>query len=165
HCLFTMGLGSGDYNNLAFDDADLVISCGYDLVEYAPSAWNRTNKDTKKIIHIDFMPAEVDRDYMPTLEVISDLADALWQINELLEERFGGKLPLFDLGARAVLRKTMADDFVAEKDDESFPMKLQRVLHEVREFMGGVMISCCRMLAPTKCGLHATINVRCPILA
>jgi acetolactate synthase I/II/III large subunit len=32
HCLFTMGLGSGDYNNLAFDDADLVISCGYDLV-------------------------------------------------------------------------------------------------------------------------------------
>ena len=25
HCLFTMGLGSGDYNNLAFDDADLVI--------------------------------------------------------------------------------------------------------------------------------------------
>jgi acetolactate synthase-1/2/3 large subunit len=165
HCLFTMGLGSGDYDNLAFDDADLVISCGYDLVEYAPSAWNRTNKDTKKIIHIDFMPAEVDRDYMPTLEVISDLADALWQINELLEERFGGKLPLFDLGARAVLRKTMADDFVAEKDDESFPMKPQRVLHEVREFMGGVMISCCRMLAPTKCGLHATINVRCPILA
>ncbi|MDA0656371.1 MAG: thiamine pyrophosphate-dependent enzyme, partial [Proteobacteria bacterium] len=136
HCLFTMGLGSGDYNNLAFDDADLVISCGYDLVEYAPSAWNRLNKDTKKIIHIDFTPAEVDRDYMPTLEVISDLADALWQINELLEERFGGTLPLFDLNARATLRKTMADDFVAEKDDESFPMKPQRVLHEVRQFMG-----------------------------
>ena len=49
HCLYTMGLGMGDYNNLAFDTADLVISCGYDLVEYAPKAWNRANKDGKKI--------------------------------------------------------------------------------------------------------------------
>ena len=52
HCLYTMGLGMGDYNNLAFDTADLVISCGYDLVEYAPNAWNRSNKDSKNIIHI-----------------------------------------------------------------------------------------------------------------
>ena len=136
HCLFTMGLGSGDYNNLAFDDSDLIISCGYDLVEYAPSAWNRTNKMSKRIVHIDFLPAEVDRDYVPTIEVIADLADALWQINEMLEKQYKAKLPLFDIKSRASLRKNMADDFIAEKDDASFPMKPQRIIYDVRRFMG-----------------------------
>lgn len=136
HCLFTMGLGSGDYNNLAFDDADLVISCGYDLVEYSPSAWNRTNKDTKKIIHIDFWPAEVDRDYMADVEIVGDLADALWQMNEAVNERFGDSLPIFDIGMRKELRDTMANDFAAEKDDTAFPVKPQKILYDVRKYLG-----------------------------
>ena len=136
HCLFTMGLGSGDYNNLAFDDADLVISCGYDLVEYSPSAWNRTQKENKKIIHIDFWPAEVDRDYPADVEVVGDLADALWQLNEAVNKRFEGKLPLFDIGMRKELRETMWNDFQAEKDDTGVPVKPQKILHDVRQFMG-----------------------------
>jgi acetolactate synthase-1/2/3 large subunit len=131
-----MGLGSGDYNNVAFDTADLVISCGYDLVEYAPSAWNRVNKDSKKIIHMDFWPAEVDRDYVPTVEVVGDLADALWQLNEMIEEKHTDKLPLFDIETRSELRATLTDDFAAEKDDTSFPMKPQKILWDVRQVMG-----------------------------
>lgn len=136
HCLFTMGLGSGDYNNLAFDDADLVISCGYDLVEYGPAAWNRTNKDTKKIIHLDFSPAEVDRDYQADVEIVGDLADALWQLNERLNSDYGERLPLHDIADRAKLRGVMADEFSAEKDDTSIPVKPQKILWDVRQFMG-----------------------------
>ena len=136
HCLYTMGLGAGDYNNLAFDTADLVISCGYDLVEYSPSAWNRTNKDGKKIIHMDFWPAEVDRDYVPTVEVVGDLADSLWQLNEKLEAEQADKLPLFDIGVRSNLRNQLTEDFAAEKDDASFPMKPQKILWDVRQVMG-----------------------------
>jgi acetolactate synthase-1/2/3 large subunit len=135
HCLFTMGLGSGDYNNLAFDDADLVISVGYDLVEYSPAAWNRTNAESKKIIHIDFLPAEVDRDYQPAVEIVSDLADALWQLNEELNTRLTGKLPLFDVASRQKLRNQMVDDFEAEKNDDSFPVKPQRILWDVRQVL------------------------------
>jgi acetolactate synthase-1/2/3 large subunit len=136
HCLFTMGLGSGDYNNLAFDDADLVISCGYDLVEYGPAAWNRTNKDAKKIIHLDFWPAEVDRDYQADVEIVGDLADALWQLNEAVNEIYGDRLPLFDIADRAKLRGIMSDEFDAEKDNTSLPVKPQKVLWDVRRFMG-----------------------------
>ena len=136
HCLYTMGLGSGDYNNLAFDTADLVISCGYDLVEYAPSSWNRVNKDGKKIIHMDFWPAEVDRDYMPTVEIVGDLADGLWQLNEVIESDHLGKLPLFDINTRSNLRATLTEDFAAEKDDNSCPMKPQKILWDVRQVMG-----------------------------
>ena len=136
HCLYTMGLGSGDYNNLAFDDADLVISCGYDLVEYSPSAWNRKNQETKKIIHIDFWEAEVDKDYQPDVEVVGDLADALWQLNEALNQKFEGKLPLFDVKKRSDLREKLTQDFAAEKDDASVPVKPQKILWDVRQVLG-----------------------------
>ena len=136
HCLYTMGLGSGDYNNLAFDDADLVISCGYDLVEYSPSAWNRKNQETKKIIHIDFWEAEVDKDYQPDVEVVGDLADALWQLNEALNQKFEGKLPLFEVKKRSELREKLTQDFAAEKDDTSIPVKPQKILWDVRQVLG-----------------------------
>ena len=133
HCLFTIGLQSRDYINLAMDEADLVIAVGYDLVEYSPSFWNPGDK---KIVHIDFEPAEVDEDYRVTIEVVSDIADALWQINEEINRRYGKRLPLFDIRSRAKLRQAMLDDFAAEKDDKSFPVKPQRVVWDVREVMG-----------------------------
>ncbi|MDD9925078.1 MAG: acetolactate synthase large subunit, partial [Rhodospirillaceae bacterium] len=136
HCLFTMGLQGQDHINMATEAADVIISIGYDLVEFAPSFWNK-GKD-KKIIHIDFWPAEVDLDYQVDVDIVSDVADALWQLNEELNKRYDadGKLPLFDIGERQKLRQNILDDFAMEKDDTSFPMKPQKVLWDVREFMG-----------------------------
>ena len=134
HCLFTMGLQGRDYINLALDDCDVVIAVGYDLVEYAPAFWNRGME--KKIVHIDFTPAEVDTAYPVAVEVVADVADALWQICEKLEEDHQSKLPLFDIKDRARLRAHILEDFAMEKDDQSFPVKPQKVLWDVREFLG-----------------------------
>ncbi len=134
HCLFTIGLQARDHVNAALDDADVVISVGYDLVEYAPHFWNK--KGGKKIVHIDFWAAEIDEDYAVTIDIEADIADALWQINEEINDRYGDKLPLWDIDARAGLRQTILDDFAMEKDDPSFPMKPQKVLWDVREVMG-----------------------------
>jgi acetolactate synthase-1/2/3 large subunit len=133
HCLFTIGLQQRDHANAALDAADVVIAVGYDLVEYAPSHWNQ--RGGKKIIHIDFMPAEVDEDYDVDVEVVADVADALWQINERLNDEFGDSLPLFDINKRQNLRNTILEDLNAENDDTSFPMKPQTILNVVREFM------------------------------
>ncbi len=134
HCLFTMGLQGRDYINLALDDCDVVIAVGYDLVEYAPAFWNRGME--KKIVHIDFTPAEVDTAYPVAVEVVADVADALWQICEKLGEDHQSKLPLFDIKDRAKLRAHILEDFAMEKDDQSFPVKPQKVLWDVREFLG-----------------------------
>ena len=134
HCLFTMGLQGRDYINLALDECDVVIAVGYDLVEYAPAFWNRGME--KKIVHIDFTPAEVDTAYPVTVEVVADVADALWQICEKLGEDHKSKLPLFDIKDRAKLRAHILEDFAMEKDDQSFPVKPQKVLWDVREFLG-----------------------------
>ena len=134
HCLFTMGLQGGDYINLAFDDADVVIAVGYDLVEYAPELWNR--KRDKTIIHIDFDPAEIDMDYPVTLDIVSDLADALWQLNEEIDRRSTSVEPLFDIGRLQGLRQQISDDLAFEADDMSFPYKPQRILNDVRKYLG-----------------------------
>lgn len=136
HSLFTIGLGSGDYNNLAIDESDLVIAIGYDLVEYSPSAWNRIEGGNKKIIHIDYTPAEVDRDYLPNVEIISDLAGALYQLNKALLNRLSQtNLPLFNIDSRKKLRTEMLNHLNKNNSDESFPMKPQRVLADVRSVM------------------------------
>ena len=134
HCLFTIGRQGRDHVNEALDGADVVISVGYDLVEYAPNFWNKHGG--KKIVHIDFWPAEVDEDYPVVVDIAGDIADALWQINEKLNESHGDQLPLWDIADRADLRQRISDDFAMEKDDASFPMKPQKVLWDVREVMG-----------------------------
>jgi len=133
HCLFTIGLQQRDHANAALDAADVVIAVGYDLVEYAPSHWNK--RGGKTIIHIDFEPAEVDEDYDVDVEIVSDVADALWQINERINIDYEDKLPLFDIEKRADLRQRILDDLWMEQDDASFPMKPQKVLNDVRGFL------------------------------
>ncbi|MFZ0221481.1 MAG: thiamine pyrophosphate-dependent enzyme [Candidatus Nitrosopolaris sp.] len=59
--LQTIGIKEADHAQIAMREADLVIAIGYDLVEYSPRNWNRDLK--KKIIHIDFTPAEVAFSY------------------------------------------------------------------------------------------------------
>jgi len=58
YCLYTIGLGAKDIPTLAIDEADLVITLGFDMVEYHPLLWNPGADKT--IIHADFLPAEID---------------------------------------------------------------------------------------------------------
>ncbi len=133
HCLYTIGLQGQDHVNAALYEADVVVAIGYDLVEYAPKLWNKQTKKT--IVHIDFWAAEIDEDYIVDVEVVSDVADALWQINELLDAEYKDKLPLSKIEDHQTLRKTITDDFEMEKDDKTFPMKPQKVLWDIREIL------------------------------
>src|SRR5438874_2084952 len=61
--LGSVGLQSGDYKMAGFEEADVVISIGYDLVEHSPAHWN-PNAD-KTIVCIDSLPAEIDDHFIP----------------------------------------------------------------------------------------------------
>jgi acetolactate synthase-1/2/3 large subunit len=52
--------------------ADLVITIGYDPVEYWPSIWNKGKK--RFVVHMDVLPCDIDNDYSPTVELIGDIA-------------------------------------------------------------------------------------------
>lgn len=130
HCLFTVGLQARDYAVCALEAADLVITVGYDLVEYHPRLWN--NGAAKKILHIDFLPAEVDERYRVDVEIASDVANALWQLNERLDDT-----PMFDIGDYAETREKLLAEFAAHADERGpGPITPQKVLWDVRKFLG-----------------------------
>lgn len=132
YCLYTIGLQQKDYVALAVDDADLVITLGYDLVEYPPRLWN--SDATKQIVHIDFLPAETDAQYMPEVEVVGDLAHALWMLNERVK-RDGA--PEYNLEFQQKVRKHMQDDFATHADDDTEGrIRPQKALWDVRQALG-----------------------------
>jgi len=132
YCLYTVGLGNKDLISRAIDDADLVIALGFDMVEYHPQLWN-PNGD-KTIIHADFLAAEIDEHYHPEIELIGDLAHAMWMLNE----RVDAAAPFdFDFSNQAACRKAMASDFAEYKDDETVgSIRPQKILWDTREVMG-----------------------------
>jgi acetolactate synthase-1/2/3 large subunit len=132
YCLYTIGLGSKDRVSLAIDDADLVIALGFDMVEYHPQLWNQ--KGDKKIIHADFLAAEIDAHYHPEVELIGDLAHTLWMLNERAAASDGLQ---FDFDEQKKTRQAMADDFAEYKDDRTDgSIRPQKALWDVREVMG-----------------------------
>lgn len=130
YCLYTIGLGAKDIVTCGIDAADLVISIGFDLVEYHPSLWN-PNSD-KSIIHLDFLPAETDAHYHPKLEAIGDLAHSLWMLNQRL-----AKHPLqFDLVQQKAVRRDMSEEFAQyAEDDTEGSIRPQKALWDVRRAM------------------------------
>jgi acetolactate synthase-1/2/3 large subunit len=128
YSLFTIGLGAKDRANYAIDDSDLVITLGVDMVEYHPSLWNADG--TKKIIHADFIPAEIDENYLPEVELIGDLAQTL----EMLNERLGRleSLPEFDLDGQRKVRDAVLADFSEYANDTARDrIRPQKVLWDV----------------------------------
>ncbi|MDN3638196.1 acetolactate synthase large subunit [Simiduia curdlanivorans] len=133
YCLHTIGLGAKDIPACAVDAADMVICLGYDMVEYHPKLWN--NDRTKAVIHIDFLPAEIDENYHPQLEAVGDLAHALWMLNERLKKE---STPLsFDLSQQKTTRENMCTELAKHKDDKTEgSIRPQKVLWDVRKVMG-----------------------------
>jgi len=132
YCLYTIGLGAKDRVALAIDDADLVITLGFDMVEYHPHLWNPHSD--KKIIHADFLPAEIDEHYNPIVELVGDLAHSLWMLNERFEEH---GVPDYDFAFQAKTRQLMAEDIAEHKDDDTEgSIRPQKALWDAREVMG-----------------------------
>ena len=87
--LGTVGLQSRDYALAGFEDADVVITVGYDLVEHAPSNWN-PGRD-KRIVCIDTVSPEVDEHFMTAVDLVGDIEHILSRLAE--ELRDGGRRP------------------------------------------------------------------------
>ncbi|MDO8479050.1 MAG: acetolactate synthase large subunit [Candidatus Rokubacteria bacterium] len=125
-CLLSAGLQARDYISCGFDKADLIIAVGYDPVEYAPKFWNPDRK--KPIIHIDFTPAEVDSFYQSAVEIVADVREALELLNGLVK---GQKDPT----PYRTLRRVILEQLEEGAADDTFPLKPQRILRDLRAQM------------------------------
>jgi acetolactate synthase I/II/III large subunit len=125
--LGTVGLQSRDYALAGFEDADVVITVGLDLVEHGPSNWNP--KRDKRIVCIDTVAPEVDEHFMTEVDLIGDLSHIL---TRLAEELAGTTFATEE----SRLNEIVLGRFEAAKDDDAFPMQPPRALWEIRRALG-----------------------------
>jgi acetolactate synthase-1/2/3 large subunit len=127
--LFSIGFGFRDIVMDAVDQADLIMAVGYDTAEYAPDAWN-PGKD-KKIIHIDFTPAEVYTHYQPNVEIVADIPATLTALNQKLDSSGVS----FDGSWYRPVRERILEDRAGYALKEGEPFTVPGVLNVLQSIM------------------------------
>ena len=125
--LGAVGLQAGDFTMAGFDDADLVITVGYDLVEHSPALWNP--RGDKRVVCIDSLPAETDESFMPEVELVGDMYAILLRLaQECRDAPCAGGSPR--------LREAVDGILDAASHAEAFPVLPPRALLEIRDALG-----------------------------
>lgn len=134
----------GQLNNTPGDEllaaADVIVTIGYDPVEYDPSIWNHARK--AKLIHIDSTRADIDNFYSPAVEVLGNIAASLSALTELAKpivltedvERF-----LSQLASKRALRVEAASRYTAT------PVHPLRIIAELQEWLADDVTLCLDM--------------------
>ena len=136
------------------DAADLIVAVGYNPVEYEPGLWNKGRK--RDLVHIDAVPADVDKHYRPRLELTGDIASTLRALtpqverhtpsaqrellSEIVRERaqFSARatatngVPIHPMRLVHELQQVLSDDMTLCLDMGSFHIWLARYLHSFR---------------------------------
>ncbi len=125
-CLGTAALSDNDYIHCAINHADLVINVGHDVVEKPPFFMEHGGK---KVIHVNFNTAIVDNVYFPQLGVVGDIAESIGRLTDLV-----GQMKQ-DCAYFRQVKEELETHRRELADDNSFPLKPQRFVFDVRKVM------------------------------
>lgn len=117
-------LSAGDFVHRAIEAADVIINVGHDVVEKPPFFMSAGGVD---VIHLNFFSAVVDPVYFPQIEVVGDIANSIWQINEKLV-----KQDHWDFSRFMEVREAGETFLLNGADDDRFPIIPQRLVADVR---------------------------------
>ncbi len=129
-------LSAGDFCHRAIEDADCIVNIGHDVIEKPPFFMHNDEEgevgsdSPPTVIHISNKTAEVDPVYFPQIEVIGDIANAIWQIKEDI-------VPNAEWASKRMLEYRQAD--IAHSDpleaDERFPIFPPHLVRQIRKAM------------------------------
>jgi acetolactate synthase I/II/III large subunit len=122
------------------DSADLVITIGYDPVEYWPPLWNEGKQ--RKIVHVDVLPADLDNNYCPYVELTGDIAQTLQALTSLIERSRKSAISSGILELIQAERLRLAKDSAARNGTPIHPLRL---VHELQQFVRDDITICLDM--------------------
>ena len=126
YSLFATGIHTRDYVNCGIEGADLIITLGYDIVEYPPYLWN--GKLDKQIINVDYVESVPDRYFNPAIEIIGDIASSIRELAASIPEK--REFPIFEHTRRFIEEK------ISAPVRKSYPPLPQTVVQNVRKVLG-----------------------------
>jgi acetolactate synthase-1/2/3 large subunit len=74
-------LSAGDFVHRAVEASDCIVNIGHDVIEKPPFFMKPGGAE---VIHVSMRTAEVDPVYFPQIEIIGDIANAIWQLKEAI---------------------------------------------------------------------------------
>lgn len=125
NALGVVGFMHRDYENFAFDTADLIIAVGFSIQQFDPKKIN-PNID-KTIIHINTFVEDTDAHYPAALNIMADIGQTLKTLTNVLKDRN----ITFDV-THPKIRQMITDELRSFENDNSIPMKPQRVVYDTR---------------------------------
>ena len=125
NALGVVGFMHRDYENFAFDTADLIIAVGFSIQQFDPKKIN-PNID-KTIIHINTFVEDTDTHYPTALNIMADIGQTLKTLTNVLKDRN----ITFDV-THPKIRQMITDELRSFENDSSIPMKPQRVVYDTR---------------------------------
>ena len=125
--LGTAALSEKDYLHCAIDRADLVINAGHDVVEKPPFFMEHGGK---KVIHINYSPAEVDTVYFPQHDVVGDIGNTFRRLTEKLSVTQHHDFSYF-----MTIRQEVLKNIDMDVDSPRYPLLPQRVVGDVRKVL------------------------------
>ncbi|KAA8826345.1 acetolactate synthase large subunit [Bifidobacterium reuteri] len=126
--LGVVGFMRHDYENFAFDEADLIIAVGFSIQQFDPKKINPN--DDKTIIHINTFSEDTDAHYSTALNIMGDINATLQSLIAQLNAEhitFGVSHPK--------IHELLTHEYEAYTHDDSFPMKPQRIVADTRRAM------------------------------
>ncbi|MEK7649096.1 MAG: acetolactate synthase AlsS [Patescibacteria group bacterium] len=121
-----VGLKAREPGDIALEKADLVVTIGYDIVEYTPALWGCT--PGKNVIHIDDIPADTDQEYQPVVELVGHIAENLGRLSV---SRHSLSVPTAVKKAQALLRSEQERG----KHRSTSPVHPLRFIYEARRVL------------------------------
>jgi acetolactate synthase I/II/III large subunit len=126
--LGAVGFMRHDYVNFGFDQADVIVTVGYELQEFDPVRINP--RGDKRIIHLHRFPAEVDRHYDVAVGIQADIGHSLDALAAATDHRFS---PSAD---QKRIRRLLAQEMDAARSDDRFPLAPGRIVADTRAALG-----------------------------
>ncbi len=124
-----VGLFHNQPGDRLLDSADVVITFGYDPIEYDEELWNADKN--RPIVHIDCIPCDIDKNYRPTNEIVGDIASITEQLGSELSD-----MPPFALTDETREARNELDEIKARgRSENSSPAHPLRVIEEMRKIM------------------------------
>jgi len=124
--LGTAALSDHDFLHEAIKNADLIINVGHDTIEKPP--FFMQPEDHRKVIHLNFFPAEIDDVYFPQLNVIGDIADSVSQLTEKLKPMAHN----WNIDFLLQIKDKVKSRLTTYGEDNRFPILPQRLVKIVR---------------------------------
>ena len=123
-----IGLFRNQVGDQLLAKSDLVITVGYDPIEYEPRNWN---KDAKlRIVNLDTVPAQIDNNFTPIMQLVGNIATSLKQLDKELN---GFEYPANEIDLLKKFKHEL--DLDKEETDESngklnHPLAIVRALQK-----------------------------------